>query len=199
MTSVSPPSETAPRGNLAGRWFKPGLVVVAVCAAIVVASAPARITAARQAATAAETRLASLRDSLRAFDARRRHSPPEEPDTDSVFARAFSASSADSEAATLAAYVGDASRRAGIRAQAVESVPDRATAGALGRPRVRLTGVADASGIAQFLLLLELEERLARAVELRVEADDVFASADTPERLRLVVLVEGLALRRGTE
>lgn len=189
----------AVRRRIAGlpRWVRLAfLLLVGVAAASQVAAFSARVSTSREGLIAASAKLLAARDSLGALESIRKGFEADSIHLDTALRRFFVGRTPAAEGAELASYVSDAARRAGYSIVSVDVQAAADSQSVLARPRVVIHGSADLSGLVQFLLLIELRERVARIVETRVEAPNVFAEPGAQESLRASVTVEGTALRR---
>lgn len=138
-----------------------------------------QIASAREAATT----LPALRDSLHARRTRLAA-------LDSVLLRGASSSAA---AAELASLVDDLAADSRLRVTAMQLRADSAPPGSLAQVGVRLTGIADVTGMSAFLHAVESDDTPLVVRELGVTQSEPTAPDSRVEALRVDVLVVGLA------
>jgi hypothetical protein len=137
-----------------------------------------------QAIEGASRQLPAMRDSVAAW--RRR--------LDTLAVMVLEGESPAQAAAALATAVTDAADEAGMLIGSVQVRPDSIYKGSFARVAVRLSATADVTSLAQLLQDLEGGELLLSIRELTVSQPAPAAPANTPEALRLEILVEGLAM-----
>jgi hypothetical protein len=136
-----------------------------------------------RASRADERILPSQRDTLRARRVRL-------AELDSVMLSGVSSSAA---AAQLASTLGDIADEAPLKVSAMQLRADSAQAGTIAPVAVRVTGVTDVAGLAEFLRAVETGAMPLLVRELAVTQPDPLAPDNKIENLRVDILVEGLA------
>lgn len=97
-------------------------------------------------------------------------------------------------AARLRSHVSVAASAAGLVLQSIDLRPDSSATHALRRPAVRGEARGDISGLAQFLLLIEMGPPLMRVSDLTIIQPDPVGGRDRSEELRISFLIEGTSL-----
>jgi hypothetical protein len=143
----------------------------------------ATLTNQARASRADESILPSQRDTLRARKARLAA-------LDSAMLSGVSSSAA---AAQLAATLGDIADEAPLKVSAMQLRADSAQVGTIAPVAVRVTGVTDVTGLAEFLKAVETGAMPLLVRELAVTQPDPMAPDTKIETLRVDILVEGLA------
>lgn len=100
-----------------------------------------------------------------------------------------------SVAADLGALVRETATGSGLAVLSASVSADTATVGPLQRASLQLEAEGDVSGLAQFLLALELAPGFLRVMDLTVTQPDPGGTVPGPERLRVRVAIDGVALR----
>ena len=96
-------------------------------------------------------------------------------------------------AARLGSLVSVAATSAGVSVGSMSVRADSGAGRAFARPSVRGEARGDISGLAQFLLLIELGPQLMRVSELTVTQPDPVGGTGRAEELRIAFVVEGVA------
>jgi hypothetical protein len=140
----------------------------------------------QQAVDAAQNLLPTLRDSLRQRRMRLAN-------LDSQWLVASSASVAT---ASLASTLEDLAADAPVKINAMQMRADTTTRSGIVRVAVRVTGVADVTGLAAFLRAVDGGEQYLTVRELAVSQPEPGAPDSKPEMLRIDLLVEALGFIR---
>lgn len=113
---------------------------------------------------------------------------------DALTPRLIKEANAHVAVARLEAVVSAAAASAGIVVSSLGLRADSSGARALRRPQVHGEARGDASGLLQFLLLLELGPPLVRVPTLTITQPDPIGRSGRPEELRIAFIVEGASL-----
>jgi hypothetical protein len=98
--------------------------------------------------------------------------------------------------ATLSSTVEDLASESGVRVNAVQMKADTVAHGPLSTVSVRVTGIADVTGLAGLLHAIEGDSHPLVIRSLAVSQSEPAAPGSKPEQLRLDIVVEGLGLIR---
>ena len=147
-------------------------------------------------AAAIRVDLAAARDGRRALPALRESLKVRHARLAALDSTLLSGQSSSAAAADLTALAGQIAADARVKVNALQIFADSALSGTVAHVRVRMTGVADVTGLAAFLRAVEGGDTPLVVRELVVTQPDAAAPSSKPETLRIEVVIEGIAIIR---
>jgi hypothetical protein len=147
-------------------------------------------------AAAIRVDLAAARDGRRALPALRESLNVRHARLAALDSTLLSGQSSSAAAADLTALIEQIAADARVKVNALQIFADSALSGSVAHVRVRMTGVADVTGLATFLRAVEGGDTPLVVRELVVTQPDAMAPSSKPETLRIEVVIEGIAIIR---